>query len=110
MTAWHGVEQLLKKAEKSLSGTPFQTPFAAVNVLIDLGNVCPVPLLTLHGSTNSTQAVVDNKDALEDLVTRTAERLTIVNTALVDEDEAVSKEMIERFAGCVRCYFQKFRF
>jgi hypothetical protein len=36
-----------------------------------------------------------------DLVTRTAERLAIVNAALVDENEAVSREMIERFAGCV---------
>ena len=34
-------------------------------------------------------------------MTRTAERLAIVNAALTDEDEAVSKEMIERFAGCV---------
>jgi hypothetical protein len=36
-----------------------------------------------------------------DLVTRTAERLVIVNAALVDEDEAVSREIIERFAECV---------
>ena len=40
-TAWNGVQLLLKKVEVSLSGTPFQTPFAAVNVLIELGNVCP---------------------------------------------------------------------
>jgi len=39
--AWHGVEQLLKKVERSLYRTPFQTPFAAVNVLVELGNVCP---------------------------------------------------------------------
>jgi len=39
--AWHGVEVLLKKAERPLAGTPFQTPVAAVNVLIELGNVCP---------------------------------------------------------------------
>ena len=37
---------------------------------------------------------------MEELVTRTAERLAVVNMALlVDEDEAVSREMIERFAG-----------
>ena len=42
---------------------------------------------------------------MEDLVTRTAERIAVVNIALMDEDEAVSKEMIERFAGCAQCYF-----
>ena len=45
--------------------------------------------------------MIDNKDALEELVTRTAERLVIVNTALVNEEEEVSRDMIERFAGCV---------
>ena len=40
-TAWHGVESLLQMASKVLSGTPFQTPLAAVVVLIELGNVCP---------------------------------------------------------------------
>ena len=38
-------------------------------------------------------------------MTRTAERLAVVNMALMNEDEAVSKEMIERFAGCAQCYF-----
>ena len=47
-TAWHGVELLLQKAEKSAAGTPFQTPFAIVNILIELGNVCP--LFTLHAT------------------------------------------------------------
>ena len=37
-------------------------------------------------------------------MTRTAERLTVVNMALMNEDEAVSKEMIERFSGCAQCY------
>ena len=37
-------------------------------------------------------------------MTRTAERLAVVNTTLVDEDEAVSREVIERFAGCAQCY------
>ena len=37
-------------------------------------------------------------------MTRTAERLAVVNVALMNEDEAVSREMIERFAGCVQCY------
>jgi hypothetical protein len=51
-----------------------------------------------------SQAVVDNKDALEELVTRTAERLAVVNMALVDEDEAVSRGMIERFARYTQSY------
>jgi hypothetical protein len=37
-------------------------------------------------------------------VIRTAERLAVVNTALVDEDEAVPRKMIEHFAGCAQCY------
>ena len=35
---------------------------------------------------------------------RTAERLVVLNTALMNEDEAASREMIERFAGCALCY------
>ena len=38
-------------------------------------------------------------------MTRTAERLAVVNMALMNEDEAVSKEMMERFSGCAQCYF-----
>ena len=40
-------------------------------------------------------------------MTRTAERLAVVNTTLVDEDEAVSREVIERFAGCAQYYLLK---
>ena len=42
---------------------------------------------------------------MEELVTGTAERLAVVNIALMNEEEAVSREMIERFAGCAQCYF-----
>ena len=41
-------------------------------------------------------------------MTRTAERLAIVNMALMKEDEAVSREMIEHFAGCAQCYLVNF--
>ena len=34
--AWHGIEQVLQKAEKLLDGTPFKTPVAALNVLIQV--------------------------------------------------------------------------
>ena len=37
-------------------------------------------------------------------MTRTAERLVVVKMALMDEDEVVLREMIERFAGCAQCY------
>ena len=37
-------------------------------------------------------------------MTRTADRLAVMNTALMNEDEAVSREMIEQFAGCAQCY------
>ena len=37
-------------------------------------------------------------------MTRTGERLAVVNTALMNEDETVSREMIERFAGCAQCF------
>ena len=37
-------------------------------------------------------------------MTRTAERLAVVNKALMNEDEAVSRQMIERFSGYAHCY------
>ena len=37
-------------------------------------------------------------------MTRTAERLAVVNMALMNEDEALSREIIESFAGCAQCY------
>ena len=41
---------------------------------------------------------------MEELVTGIAERLAVVNIALMNEEEAVSREMIERFAGCAQYY------
>ena len=37
-------------------------------------------------------------------MTRTAERLAVVNMALVNEEEAVPRKMIEHFTGCAQCY------
>ena len=37
-------------------------------------------------------------------MTRTAERIAVVNKSLMNEDEAVSREMIESFAGCAQSY------
>ena len=36
--AWHGIEQVLQKTEKFLDGTPFKTPIAVLNILIDIAN------------------------------------------------------------------------
>ena len=40
-TTWHGLQYLFKSVEGCLDGTPFKTPIAAINVVIELGNVCP---------------------------------------------------------------------
>ena len=39
-TTWHGLQYLLKSVEGCLDGTPFKTPITAINVVIELGNVC----------------------------------------------------------------------
>ena len=38
--AWHGIEQVLQKTEKFLDGTPFKTPIAILNTLIEMANAC----------------------------------------------------------------------
>jgi hypothetical protein len=42
---------------------------------------------------------------LEELVTKTAEFLAVVNVTLVNEDEAIPKKMIEHFSGYAQCNF-----
>ncbi|KAG6887983.1 hypothetical protein C0992_010011 [Termitomyces sp. T32_za158] len=81
--AWHGVQMLLKKFEKVLDGTPLKSPVNAVNILIDLGN-----------------AIVDNKDALQELFSQTRSRLEIVNSALMEigEEETNFRLKAEAFA------------
>ncbi|KNZ78071.1 hypothetical protein J132_02261 [Termitomyces sp. J132] len=82
-SAWHGMQMLLKMAEKLLEGTPFKTPIAAFNVLIDLGN-----------------AISDNKDALHELYTQTQKRLEVVNAGLMEIDNKDTKfrAITEKFA------------
>ncbi|KAG6859779.1 hypothetical protein C0995_004165 [Termitomyces sp. Mi166 len=82
-TTWHGVELVLKKVEGLLAGTPLKTPIGAINVLIDL-----------------TNAVIDNKDALEELIDQTANRLNVVNSALLNlgEEDTEFRKIIEEFA------------
>ena len=38
--AWIGAESFLRKAERSVAGTPFQSPFAIANVIVELGIEC----------------------------------------------------------------------
>ena len=40
VTAWNGFTLLSKKLESFLDGTPFKTPLAVFNVLVDIGEVC----------------------------------------------------------------------
>ncbi|KAG6823825.1 hypothetical protein H0H87_000255, partial [Tephrocybe sp. NHM501043] len=82
LTAWNGTQLLLNRAAGLLDGTPLKTPVAAVNVLIKLRN-----------------DVVDNNDALKDIIFATEARLNIVAAALAKEGDTVSHEMIEHFAG-----------
>ncbi|KIM75213.1 hypothetical protein PILCRDRAFT_13773 [Piloderma croceum F 1598] len=63
---WHGVEQLLKRVEGCLGGTPFKVPVSVLNTVIGIGKV-----------------VVDNKSAIEECVVQTLDRLNIVNDALL---------------------------
>jgi hypothetical protein len=43
--AWDGFKLLSKKIEPLLGGTPFKTPIAVLNVLIELGEVRESPCL-----------------------------------------------------------------
>ncbi|KIJ53753.1 hypothetical protein M422DRAFT_775760, partial [Sphaerobolus stellatus SS14] len=79
--AWRGVELLLKNVEKFLDGTPFKTPISVLNILIDVGN-----------------AVVDNKSDLKNQVTRTVNRLDIVNNASVKAEVGAVKDRLLAFA------------
>ena len=39
LVSWHGIEQVLRKAERCLEGTPFKMPVAVLNTLIEVKNV-----------------------------------------------------------------------
>ncbi|KAG6826028.1 hypothetical protein H0H92_001386 [Tricholoma furcatifolium] len=80
-TAWHDFTMLLGRVEGLLAGTPFKTPVAAVNVLIQLG-----------------KTVNDNKDSLGEQMDRLHTRLKIVESALIGDTDEVSMKMKEDFA------------
>ncbi|KAG6876044.1 hypothetical protein C0992_001698 [Termitomyces sp. T32_za158] len=74
MSTWLGIQMLLKKSEKVLDGTPLKVPVNTVNILIDLGN-----------------ALIDNKDALQDLFSQATSCLEVVNSALIEIEEEDTK-------------------
>ncbi|KAG5342333.1 hypothetical protein C0989_003463 [Termitomyces sp. Mn162] len=80
--AWNGVELLLKKIEKSLTGTPLKFPVGVITTLIELKD-----------------AVSNNNQDLYDQITRTRERLTIVNEALINSKDESVEDVIQGFAG-----------
>ncbi|KAG6823257.1 hypothetical protein H0H87_012619, partial [Tephrocybe sp. NHM501043] len=99
LTAWSGTQLLLSKVEGLLAGTPFKTPVATVNVLIKLGNVCPLCVFYTQTRLSQEQAVAENNDALKDIIARTEERLNIVAIVLAKEGDTVAHLMIQDFAG-----------
>ncbi|KAG6886809.1 hypothetical protein C0992_002221 [Termitomyces sp. T32_za158] len=74
MSTWLGIQMFLKRFDRVLEGTPLKNPVNAVNILIDLGN-----------------AIVDNKDALQELFSQTRSRLEVVNSALMEIEEEDTK-------------------
>ncbi|KNZ75830.1 hypothetical protein J132_01579 [Termitomyces sp. J132] len=79
--AWNGVELLLKKAEDSLAGTPFQVPVGIVNTLIEFYN-----------------AVSDNNDELKTQIVRTQECLSAMEHELAKTNDTDSKDLMKGFA------------
>ncbi|KAG6876095.1 hypothetical protein C0992_000971 [Termitomyces sp. T32_za158] len=81
-TAWHGLKMILGQAEKLLNGTPFKMPVTAVNMLIQLGD-----------------AIRDNHESLEEVMTGIQKKVEIIGKALVSNDTADtdSTEMKEDF-------------
>ncbi|KAG6808708.1 hypothetical protein H0H92_003195, partial [Tricholoma furcatifolium] len=85
-TAWHGFTMFLGKFEGLLAGTPFKTPVAAVNVLIQLQKLIFV------------EAVSDNKDLLRRQIDGLQRRLQVLQEALMSDTDGVSMKMKEDFA------------
>ena len=50
--AWHGIEQLLQRTEKFLDGTPFKTPVAVLNTLIDIASAREFLLIRFDSPAN----------------------------------------------------------
>ena len=79
-TVWHGVESLLQRVERLTAGTPFRTPIAIVDVLIELGNVCLSPTLHATFADSCPRPLLTVRTHWRNW-TGTAERLAVVNMA-----------------------------
>ncbi|KAF9014564.1 hypothetical protein BDZ89DRAFT_1142197 [Hymenopellis radicata] len=66
---WSGIEMLLKGAEKFLEGTPFSTPVAVINTLVEV----------IHN-------VSDRREDMRDMISQIQKRLETINTALVQSE------------------------
>ncbi|KAJ7441009.1 hypothetical protein B0H11DRAFT_2292493 [Mycena galericulata] len=83
--AWDGFKVVAKTAEGFLDGTPFKTPIAAFNKVID-----------------TADAIIDNKESVAKQLSSIRERMEIVSRKLQAEDRANLKDIkptLDRFAG-----------
>ncbi|KAG6896396.1 hypothetical protein C0992_008545 [Termitomyces sp. T32_za158] len=80
-TTWTGVELLLNKLEKLLTGTTLQIPVAVLNTLIEFKN-----------------AVADNNKELNAHIVQITDRLGIVNKELYKINDNVSRELVKEFS------------
>ena len=60
----------MTKIESFLAGTPFKTPVAVVNILIELGQVCSIEVYVTLYTNFRLQAVKDNRDTTKDFISR----------------------------------------
>ncbi|KAG6893893.1 hypothetical protein C0992_008266 [Termitomyces sp. T32_za158] len=81
--AWHGAQLFLKRFAKVLDDNPVKIAVNLVEVLIDLGN-----------------AIVNNKDALKELLSQIESRLEVVNSASmqIEVEETEFRTRVESFA------------
>ncbi|KAG6893933.1 hypothetical protein C0992_008108, partial [Termitomyces sp. T32_za158] len=81
--AWHGAHLFLKRFAKVFDHDPVKVAVKLVDVLIDLGN-----------------AIVDNKDALKELLFQIESRLEVVNSTSmqIEVEETEFRTRIESFA------------
>ncbi|KAG6828467.1 hypothetical protein H0H87_001944, partial [Tephrocybe sp. NHM501043] len=98
LTTWSGTQLLLSKVEGLLAGTPFKMPVAPVNVLIKLGNVCPLCYICKLGSARNRMSLRKMMYS-KDIIARTEECLGIVAIVLAKEGDTVAHLMIQDFAG-----------
>ena len=99
--AWNSLTFLSKNIESFLNGTPFKTPVAVFNVLVELGKV---DSLLRIWQIDHFQAVADNKDATEKLIDNLTQRITDVSEAYKKARSDDASMRIDNFAQYVLYY------